>query len=86
MPTAKKAAVIEELTDKLGRINAAALIEYRGLTVAEIGDLRTQLRQRDVELAGDQEHAAARGGAPQRHERTWTTCSPAHRRRLHLRR
>ena len=50
MPTAKKAAVIEELTDKLGRINAAALIEYRGLNVAEISDLRNQLRQRDVEL------------------------------------
>ncbi len=50
MPTAKKAAVIDDLADKLGRINAAALIEYRGLTVAEIGDLRTQLRQRDVEL------------------------------------
>ncbi len=50
MPTAKKAAVIDELTDKLGRINAAALIEYRGLTVAEIGALRAQLRQRDVEL------------------------------------
>ncbi|MDQ2829435.1 MAG: 50S ribosomal protein L10 [Chloroflexota bacterium] len=50
MPTAKKAAVIDDLTEKLGRINAAALIEYRGLTVDEIGDLRTQLRQRDVEL------------------------------------
>lgn len=50
MPTAKKAAVIEDLTDKLGRINAAALIEYRGLTVAEIGDLRNQLRQREIEL------------------------------------
>src|SRR5579875_1486045 len=50
MPTAKKAAVIEELTDKLGRINAAALIEYRGLNVAEISDLRNQLRRRDVEL------------------------------------
>ncbi len=50
MPTAKKAAVIDDLAEKLGRINAAALIEYRGLTVDEIGDLRTQLRQRDVEL------------------------------------
>jgi len=51
MPTAKKAAVIDDLTDKLGRINAAALIEYRGLTVAEIGELRTQLRPRDIEIA-----------------------------------
>ena len=50
MPTAKKAAVIEELTDKLGRINAAALIEYRGLNVAEISDLRNQLRRREIEL------------------------------------
>lgn len=50
MPTAKKAAVIDELSEKLGRINAAALIEYRGLTVAEIGELRTQLRPSDVEV------------------------------------
>lgn len=50
MPTAKKAAVIEDLTEKLSRINAAALIEYRGLTVAEIGELRGQLRQQNIEL------------------------------------
>src|SRR5579864_8475245 len=50
MPTAQKAAIIEDLTEKLGRINAAALIDYRGLTVAEISALRGQLRQRDVEL------------------------------------
>ncbi len=50
MPTAKKAAVIDELTEKLGRINAAALIEYRGLTVAEIGELRGQLRPSNVEV------------------------------------
>ncbi len=50
MPTAKKGAVIDELTEKLGRINAAALIEYRGLTVAEIGELRGQLRPSNVEV------------------------------------
>jgi large subunit ribosomal protein L10 len=50
VPTAKKAAVIEDLTEKLMRANAAALIDYRGLTVAEIGGLRRQLRQREVEL------------------------------------
>ena len=50
MPTAKKAAVIEDLTEKLTRANAAALIDYRGLTVAEISELRRQLRQREVEL------------------------------------
>ena len=50
MPTAKKAAVIEELMEKLARANAAALIDYRGLTVAEISELRRQLRQREVEL------------------------------------
>lgn len=50
MPTAKKAATIDQLTEKLGRINAAALIEYRGLTVAEIGALRTDLRKSNVEL------------------------------------
>ena len=50
MPTARKAAVIEDLTEKLTRANAAALIDYRGLTVAEISELRRQLRQREVEL------------------------------------
>lgn len=50
MPTAKKAATIDELTDKLARVSAAALIEYRGLTVKEISNLRTDLRKRNVEL------------------------------------
>ncbi len=50
MPTAKKAATIDQLTEKLGRINAAALIEYRGMSVAEIGSLRTDLRKSNVEL------------------------------------
>jgi large subunit ribosomal protein L10 len=50
VPTARKAAVIENLTEKLTRANAAALIDYRGLTVAEISELRRQLRQREVEL------------------------------------
>ncbi len=50
MPTAKKGAVIDELAEKLSRINAAALIEYRGLTVAEIGELRGQLRPSNVEV------------------------------------
>jgi large subunit ribosomal protein L10 len=50
VPTARKAGVIEDLTEKLTRANAAALIDYRGLTVAEISELRRQLRQREVEL------------------------------------
>jgi len=50
VPTPRKAAVIEDLTEKLSRANAAALIDYRGLTVAEISELRRQLRQREVEL------------------------------------
>lgn len=50
MPTAKKAAVIDDLTEKLERSNAAALIEYRGLTVADLGELRGQLRGKDIEL------------------------------------
>jgi large subunit ribosomal protein L10 len=50
VPTVKKAATIDELTDKLARVSAAALIEYRGLTVKEISNLRTDLRKRNVEL------------------------------------
>ena len=44
MAKADKAAAIAELSEKLRTSNAAVLTEYRGLTVAQITDLRTKLR------------------------------------------
>lgn len=44
MAKADKAAAIAELSEKLRTSNAAVLTEYRGLTVAQVTDLRTKLR------------------------------------------
>ncbi|MDQ4078850.1 MAG: 50S ribosomal protein L10 [Chloroflexota bacterium] len=41
----QKEAYVAEYTDKLSRSQAAYLADYRGLTVAEIGTLREQLRE-----------------------------------------
>jgi large subunit ribosomal protein L10 len=50
MPTEAKAAVIEELTERLRRMRAAVLLQTQGLTVAEIGDLRRKLSQNGIDL------------------------------------
>lgn len=50
MPTVEKAAVIQEMTDKLGRARGAVLIKTEGLTVAETQDLRRKLRAQGIEL------------------------------------
>ncbi|ATL29802.1 50S ribosomal protein L10 [Streptomyces formicae] len=43
MPTPDKAAAVAELTDKFRSSNAAVLTEYRGLTVAQLKQLRRSL-------------------------------------------
>lgn len=50
MPTAVKAQIIEEMTDKLSRARGAVLLQTQGLTVAETQDLRRKLRTQGVEL------------------------------------
>ena len=50
MPTDAKAAVIEEMTEKLKRARAAVLLQTEGLTVAEMSDLRRRLGAQKVEL------------------------------------
>ncbi len=50
MPTPKKAATIEHLTEELAKARLAILSDYRGLTVAEISRLRRQLRESDTNL------------------------------------
>jgi large subunit ribosomal protein L10 len=42
-PRAEKVAVVDEVRERLATADAAVLTEYRGLTVAELADLRRQL-------------------------------------------
>jgi large subunit ribosomal protein L7/L12 len=46
---AEKSAAIEVLAEKLARAEIAVLTEYRGLSVAHLQDLRSRLRQAQVE-------------------------------------
>ena len=55
MPNAKvlseKQAIVAELTEKLKAPSAGALVDYRGITVAEDTELRAELRKNNVEYA-----------------------------------
>ena len=46
----KKVAEVDEIADRLTRASMAVLADYRGLSVAQLGDLRRQLRTVNVEL------------------------------------
>ena len=50
MPTEAKAAIIEDLTERLRRMRAAVLLQTQGLTVAELADLRRKLSQSGIDL------------------------------------
>jgi large subunit ribosomal protein L10 len=50
MPTQRKIDSVADLTDKLSRTQLALVADYRGLTVAEISDLRKKLRETGAEL------------------------------------
>jgi large subunit ribosomal protein L10 len=50
MPTAQKAAVIDELTDQLSRAQLAVLTDYRGLKVTDLQSLRANLRPHGAEF------------------------------------
>lgn len=50
MPTERKIATVAELTEKMARMQLAVVADYRGMTVAELTNLRTQLRQNGAEL------------------------------------
>ena len=45
MPTQRKVESVADLTDKLTRTQLTLVTDYRGLTVAEITDLRKKLRR-----------------------------------------
>jgi large subunit ribosomal protein L10 len=50
MPTQRKIDSVADLTDKLTRTQLTLVTDYRGLTVAEISDLRKRLRDTGAEL------------------------------------
>jgi large subunit ribosomal protein L10 len=50
MPTQRKIDDVADLTDKLQRTQVTLVTDYRGLTVAEITELRKKLRDVDAEL------------------------------------
>lgn len=45
-----KSALVEEIAAKLKEAQSAVVVEYRGLSVAEMTELRKNLRDEDVEL------------------------------------
>ena len=50
MPTQRKIESVADLTDKLSRTQLTLVADYRGLTVAEITELRKRLRETGAEL------------------------------------
>jgi large subunit ribosomal protein L10 len=50
MPTHLKEQTVAEIKDRFARATAVILVDYRGLTVKELQDLRVKLRESDSEL------------------------------------
>ena len=50
MPTQRKIDAVADLSDKLSRTQLTVVADYRGLTVAEISELRKRLRETGAEL------------------------------------
>ena len=50
MPTQRKTESVADLTEKLSRTQMTLVTDYRGLTVAEITELRKKLRETGAEL------------------------------------
>ncbi|MDD8049504.1 MAG: 50S ribosomal protein L10 [Thomasclavelia sp.] len=46
----QKKAVVEEISEKFKKASSAIIVEYRGLDVAEVTELRNELRDEDVEF------------------------------------
>ena len=48
---AKKAEIVKQTTDMLSAAQSAIVVDYRGLTVAEVTDLRKQLRDAGIQMS-----------------------------------
>ena len=51
MPTPQKEALVGEISDALRAAEATIFADYRGLTVAQVSDLRRKLRDADANFA-----------------------------------
>lgn len=49
MPTKKKENIVEDFQEALGRCTVGILTDYRGLTMAQMTDLRRKLRAANIE-------------------------------------
>ena len=58
-----KAAVVSDISAKLGRSKSTIVADYRGLTVAEITDLRKSLREAGVDFRVVKNTLASRAAA-----------------------
>ena len=47
----KKAAIVEEVFEKFQSASSAVVVDYRGLTVEEVTDLRKQLRDAGIQMS-----------------------------------
>jgi hypothetical protein len=52
----EKEAAVAELKDKLSRARSVVLTDYRGLTVAEITELRKRLREAGLRIPSSEKH------------------------------
>ena len=48
---AKKAEIVKQTTDMINAAQSAIVVDYRGLTVAEVTDLRKQLRDAGIQMS-----------------------------------
>lgn len=48
---AKKAEIVKQTSDMLNAAQSAIVVDYRGLTVAEVTDLRKQLRDAGIQMS-----------------------------------
>jgi large subunit ribosomal protein L10 len=51
MPTPQKEEIISDITETLKNAQAVVFADYRGLTVAQVSDLRRKLREADTTFA-----------------------------------
>ena len=64
MPTPRKVAMLAEIKDRMERASVVISADYRGLTVAQLTDLRRALRPANVDVKHRQEHARRTGRRP----------------------
>jgi large subunit ribosomal protein L10 len=50
MPTQRKVEIVDDLTEKMSRVQLAVVADYRGMTVADMSNLRAKLRENGAEM------------------------------------